>query len=348
VQNMIKSSLGSLGKTGQRFAEKNAKMLVQKITDSAGIGVPAPDPARSGPSFLTMEKCEGESVKKIVESLTQVLDTIGGRGIESLPIGSFFRATKSFTTVHMLLDFIGWNLLCDESEIIHADPHPGNFILDFEVTCKFEDDGPDETIGNDEEDNEGAQQILQDIDLDVVIGSFDLKKNFLHVIDWGSSITNDSLHAAGMFLQPGSAASVGGLHSLRKIMRSLVKALLDDDDDLVKQAALDLGLTEEFVPLFKQLLAGNEKDIASRLATAAANQSKEETVEWLEKQIKKVEDLDINGELAKLANVLLFAGGLALSVDKAIKDRVTNPDKSFTVVNVWQHWLNGSQASSVH
>merc|ERR1719330_2057374 len=84
-----------------------------------------------------MSRARGKTLKDINDNAKQVEGSLGEsqREWESRDTLALLRAGLN---AHLVVDFVGWTLLGqglddDAGLIVHADPHPGNFMHDWEI-----------------------------------------------------------------------------------------------------------------------------------------------------------------------------------------------------------------------
>ena len=313
----------------KKMMKDAVKSYARNLTAAATVSAPKAYPEYSGEYCLTMDRCNGKSVKTVVEAMSHAkaaLEGDDGKKLEDCTLGTFLALTKSASVLHMLIDLIGWMLLCDKSKVIHGDPHPGNFINDYDG--EFNDDEQTYSLAAAETEAE-FQKAVKDVDIQAVLLNFKVKKNHLWAIDWGCFISGATLEADGMF--PAKPTPEEKLSHLRAIMCGLVRALLSDDGEKLTECTIQLGLPASAASLLKKLLVGSSKGhIAARLATSKTTD--------VEDAMADIEAADLNGEHAKLCNVLLFAGGLANQMAAALDNSHADPIR-LSAVDIWSHWL---------
>merc|ERR1712087_2635 len=278
-----------------------------------------------------MSECGGKTMKEVLQNCM----TMSVKPAE-LPIGQISSALHSGLSLHMVLDFIGWMLLVDPSDddkfdVIHADPHPGNFIYDLEAVLKSkktsvemsDSDSMENIAALLKQNGDNAFQFLNQVKLQV-------GRNILHVIDWGSAITNDSI-------RNGNCGTILSLKDLRRSVRKIIRGLGDGaaGDSSFKEGLQDLGVKEEFADFVRCLLCGAEEtaDYARRIGAS----SQDEVKEKMKEIANQLEDSDVSAELAKLTFILLIAGGMWNKFTEGLGDLV--PDNMRTLASFWAHWL---------
>ena len=298
------------------------------------VAVPKPYDRFSAEKFLTMTKAEGKSVKSLLEGMDTVAEAMFNQAaIEDIKVGSFIECGRIAFTINCLIHVIGWMLLCDTSDIIHADPHPGNVMHHIDGAFPQNEENDDgESLTTEYSYDEVMEGKVDTLDVSVrvaIVEKFRVNTNVLTLIDWGAYIDDETIKK--------DAGPVETLGELREALRQVVTNLSKGEDrkaEVVK-GLQKVGMKDGWFDVVKAIMLGCEENVKGKIVNFKEHQ---DTVER-GNAATSPENVDhmidgLSATMAKVANVLVYAGALVREQNAVLQKY--HPDAK--IKNLCEHW----------